>query len=61
MLIDIHCEQFTQAVKENDERNNVLKQILKDKVKVVRPKTQSDTVLDFFRRDPKYFRFILSS
>ena len=51
MAIDISLEQFTQAVKENDERNNILEKNSGDKVKVVRPKTQGDAVLDFFRRD----------
>ena len=51
MAIDISLEQFTQVVKENDERNNVLETNPGDKVKVVRPKTEGDAIIDFFRGD----------
>ena len=54
MAIDISLEQFTQAVKENDERNNVLETNPGDKVKVVRPKTEGDAIIDFFRGDLKW-------
>ena len=60
MAIDISLEQFTQAVKENDERNNVLETNSGDKVKVVRPKTQGDAILDLFRRDLNLLGFSMA-
>ena len=52
MAIDITLDQFEQVVKENDTRKNVLETNPGDKVKIVRPKTEGDALLDFFRSDP---------
>ena len=60
MAIDITLDQFEQAVKENDTRKNILETNPGDRVRVVKPKTQGDALLDSLRIDPKSFGFALA-
>ena len=60
MAIDITLNQFKQAVKENDTRKNVLETNPGDKVKVVKPKTQTGAAIESLRLDPKSFGFALA-
>ena len=47
----ITLPQLKQFAKDQDTKNNILETNPGDKVKVVRPKTEGDAILDFFRSD----------
>ena len=55
MAIDLTLDQVEQAVKETDRRKNILETNPGDKVRVVKPKTQGDVLLESLRLNPMTF------
>ena len=51
MAVEITLDQIKEFAKNSDRKKNILETNPGDKTKVVRPKTQGDAILDFFRSD----------
>ena len=55
MAVEITLEQVKEFAKNSDRRKNILETNPGDKVKVVKPKTQGDAILESLRLNPMTF------